>query len=85
VVVHGEAEEDREEEDGQPGLDASTCWKTRSRVSTPSWVTRTNSPYAAPTESRFMITALIGTTMERKTTISRMKLRPRTKRKTIGV
>ena len=41
----------------------------------PHWNTATTTPYAAPIESRFMITALSGTSSERNTTISRMKLR----------
>ena len=50
----------------------------------PFWKTSTSRPYAAPTESRFMTIALTGTTIERKATHSRRKLRPSTKAKTIG-
>ena len=39
----------------------------------PHWNTATITPYAAPTLSRFMITALSGRTNERKTTMSNRK------------
>ena len=42
----------------------------RSEPNQPHWKTATAMPYAAPMESRFMITALIGTSTERNTTIS---------------
>ena len=44
--------------------------------SQPHWKTATRMPYAAPTDSRFMTTALSGTRTLRNTTISKMKLRP---------
>ncbi len=43
------------------------------------------SPYAAPTDSRFITIAFAGTTIERNTTVSRMKDRPSTSRMMIGV
>src|SRR5690606_23300518 len=51
----------------------------------PFWKTRTIAPYAAPTESRFIRIALIGTTIERKTTSRSRKLRLSTNANTIGV
>ena len=43
------------------------------------------SPYAAPTDNRFITIAFAGTTIERNTTVSRMKDRPSTSRMMIGV
>ena len=50
----------------------------------PCWKTSTSRPYAAPTESRLRTTAVPAMTTERKTTVSRMKVRPSTSRKTYG-
>ena len=63
----------------------SACWNPSKSVPTPFWKTSTRIPYAAPTESRFMTTALIGITIERKTSSRTMKLKPSTNAKTIGV
>jgi hypothetical protein len=48
----------------------------------PSWKTKTTIPYAAPSETRLRITALSGSTTERKARISRTNVRMRTNRRT---
>ena len=50
---------------------------------TPFWNTSVTAPYAAPTESRFIKIALIGSTIERNTTVSRMNESPSTNARTI--
>ncbi len=49
------------------------------------WNTSTSSPYAAPTDSRFITIALSGTTSERNASSSSTKLRPSTSAKIHGV
>ena len=62
----------------------SLCWKPNRSAPTPSWKTSTISPYAAPTESRFMMIALTGRTMERNTISKSTKLSASTNAMTIG-
>src|SRR5918994_426293 len=62
----------------------STCPKPKRSAPTPSWKTSTNSPYAAPTESRLTAIAVSATTIERKARVSRTNVRARTKAITIG-
>src|SRR5581483_11731123 len=62
----------------------STCWKPSSPLPTPCRKTRITSPYAAPTDSRLRTIEVAATTIERKTTVSRMKLSPSTKTNTFG-
>ena len=50
------------------GPDSATPMRSFSQ---PHWNTATITPYAAPIDSRFMITALSGTSTLRNTTISR--------------
>ena len=50
----------------------------------PHWKTATITPYAAPTESRFMITALSGTSRLRNTIMSRTNESRSTKPTTTG-
>ena len=50
----------------------------------PSWNTRTSTPYAAPTESRLRMIALIGITIERKVTSINRKVSPKTNAKISG-
>src|SRR6266511_440241 len=67
-----------------------TCWKPKRSAShlpipgPPCWKTRTSSPYAAPTDSRFRTMAVSGTTTERNTIISRRNDSARTNASTIG-
>ena len=51
----------------------------------PCWKTRTISPYAAPTDNKFMMIAFKGITTDRNATIKSGKLNPRTTTKTMGV
>ena len=44
----------------------------------PHWNTATTTPYAAPMESRLRMTAFSGTSTDRKTVMSRMKLKSST-------
>lgn len=70
------------------GNHASTfgvCCNPRKSAPYPFWNTSTNAPYAAPTESRFIMIAVTGTTIDRKTTSKRIKLNPSTKVNTHGV
>ena len=48
----------------------------------PSWKMKTMIPNAAASETRLSITALIGSTIERKARASRIKVRTRTKAST---
>ena len=52
-------------------------------IPTPFWNTSVTAPYAAPTDSRFIRIALIGTTIERNTTIRSRNDRPSTNANTI--
>ena len=51
-----------------------TVWKPSGPASQPFWKTATSTPYAAPTDSRFITIAFSGTTSERKTSSSSTKL-----------
>ena len=52
-----------------PSLEMPTTFLTQ-----PFWKIATMTPYAAPIDSRFMITALSGTRIERNTSINNTKL-----------
>ena len=58
LVVHGQAEEDGEEHDGQEGLDRARPVTPNTEPRSPHWKTATSIPKAAPMESRFMTAAV---------------------------
>src|SRR6266480_515185 len=67
---------------------ASAClnWNPialKNPIPTPFWNTRVTAPYAAPTDSRFMMIAFSGSTTDRNTTVNRMKDNPSTNASTI--
>ena len=59
-------------------------WKPSSPAPTPCWNTSTSIPYDAPTDSRLRMIAFTGNTIERKTSVSMMRLSARISPSTIG-
>ena len=70
LVVHREAEHDREHEHRDPRLDRALLHAEHARRASPSWKTATVTPSAPPMLSRFISAAWIGITSERKITNS---------------
>ena len=63
----------------------STCSNPKISIIKPFWNTSTTSPYAAPTESKFMIIDAIEIVMDRKANNNSMKLSASTIPITIGM
>ena len=69
LVVHREAEQDREHQQRHEALDRYRVREPDQRVPQPFSKIAVRTPYAAATESRFMIPAVSGTRTERKAII----------------
>ena len=63
----------------------STCSKPKRSIMNPFWKTSTTSPYAAPTDSRFMMIDAIEIVMDRKANSNSTKLSASTVPITIGM
>ena len=71
LVVHGESEQDRHQQDRQEAQDRAGRGRRRAAsASQPHWNTATTTPNEAATDSRKPRAALIGTSSERNTIVS---------------